>query len=63
MHDNVTTLMSSFLEEANMVGHNLAKVAIYNTSSQLYFDIPPCIDSLIFNEMYQFSLVKKKEIE
>jgi len=55
--------MSSFLEEANMVGHNLAKVAIYNTSSQLYFDIPPCIDSLIFNEMYQFSLVKKKEIE
>jgi len=37
--------------EANMVAHELAKVAIYNASSHLYFDILDCIDPLIFNEM------------
>jgi hypothetical protein len=34
-----------------MVVHNLAKTAIHNASSYLYFVIPHCIDSLILNEM------------
>jgi len=34
-----------------MIAHELAKTAIYNVSSHLYFDIPDCIDPLIFNEM------------
>jgi len=37
--------------EANMVAHELAKTAIYNVSSHLYFNIPDCIDPLIFNKM------------
>jgi hypothetical protein len=37
--------------EANMVAHELAKAAVYNDSSHLYFDIPDCINPLIFNEM------------
>jgi len=37
--------------EANMVAYELAKAAIYNANSHLYFDIPVCIDLLIFNEM------------
>ena len=36
--------------EANVVAHNLAKAAIDNNNSHLYFDIPGCIDLLIFNE-------------
>jgi hypothetical protein len=43
--------MSSFLGEANMVAHKLAKAAVYNASSHFYFYIPDCIDPLIFNEM------------
>ena len=34
-----------------MVAYELAKAAIYNAKSHLYFDIPVCIDLLIFNEM------------
>lgn len=35
----------NFLRESNMAAH------IYNVSSHLYFNIPACIDPLIFNEI------------
>jgi hypothetical protein len=38
--------------EINMVIHNLAKTAVHNVNSHLYFDIPDCIDLLILNEIF-----------
>jgi hypothetical protein len=37
--------------EANMIAHNLSKAAMYNANSQVYHDIPMCIDPLISNYM------------
>jgi len=45
--------------EANVVAHHLAKAIIYSASSQVYFDIPTCIYSSLFNEMSKFSFIKK----
>ena len=50
-----TYLTNSHVEfirrQANEVAHTLAKAATFNTSFQVFDDIPTCITNLIFNEM------------